>query len=209
MTQAQRDPQDDAPGMTATHDFPTLRTSRLLLREIVAADAPALLEIHGDTDAMKWFGRDPITRLDEAEDMVEQFASLRTPPEMATGVRWGIELRAPGHDPALRGRLVGSCGLFRWLRGWQSCLVGYELARAAQGHGLMREALLAALQWGFEHMLLERVEAMVHVDNTPSLRTLGALGFVDEGVAREAGYWLGRRHDMVRLGLLRREFTAA
>jgi ribosomal-protein-alanine N-acetyltransferase len=69
----------------------------------------------------------------------------------------------------------------------------------------MREALRAAFAWGFEHMALERIEAQVHPENTPSLALLKSLGFVEEGLAREAGFWLGKRHDMVQLGLLRRE----
>ena len=40
--------------------FPVLQTERLLLREIVVADAPALFEIHGDAELMRWFGSDPL-----------------------------------------------------------------------------------------------------------------------------------------------------
>src|SRR5512139_756300 len=43
--------------------FPTIETDRLLLREIVAADAPALFAIHSDAQAMRWFGSDPLTEL--------------------------------------------------------------------------------------------------------------------------------------------------
>ena len=52
--------------------FPTLETPRLVLREIVAADAPALLFIHGDPELMRWFGNDPLPDVAAAE------ASVRT-----------------------------------------------------------------------------------------------------------------------------------
>jgi RimJ/RimL family protein N-acetyltransferase len=39
------------------HAFPLLDTQRLHLREIQMDDAPQLLAIHGDAQAMKWFGR--------------------------------------------------------------------------------------------------------------------------------------------------------
>jgi ribosomal-protein-alanine N-acetyltransferase len=178
--------------------FPVIETARLRLREVVLADAPALLAIHGDAGAMRWFGSDPPTGLAQAEKIVASFAALRTQPN--PGVRWGLERKADG-------RFVGSCGLFRWNRGWQVCSTGYELAREGRGQGLMREALAAAFAWGFEHMALARVEAQVHPDNAASLKLLRGLGFVAEGTAREAGYWLGERHDMVQLGLLRREFA--
>jgi ribosomal-protein-alanine N-acetyltransferase len=203
---------------TPDDSFPTLETLRLRLREIVPSDAPTLLEIHGDAETMRWFGRNPITTLDEAHVLVENFASLRA--SVNTGVRWGLELLEPALSTgasqtpdgrrldALRGRLIGTCGFFRWNRGWRVSMLGYELARAAQGRGFMSEALRTAFAWGFEEMALDRIEAMVHSDNEPSLSLLKSLGFVEEGRAREAGFWLGKRHDMVHLGLLQREFFA-
>lgn len=185
----------------ASDDFPTIETPRLQLREIVPADAPTLLAIHGDPVVMRWFGSDPLTDLAGAEGVIENFAALRR--TAAPGVRWGIAPRTPSPDAA---PLVGTCGFFRWNRGWRTCMVGYELAQEAQGRGYMREALVAACGWGFLHMQLDRVEAQVHPANVASLRLLKGLGFVDEGLQREAALWGGRRHDMVALGLLRREF---
>ncbi len=182
--------------------FPTLDTPRLRLREMIASDAPALLAIHGDPVVMRWFGNDPLVDLDGAERLVENFAALRRLP--APGVRWGIETKASEPAP---NALVGSCGFFRWNRGWRVCMVGYELAQHAQGRGYMREALVAAFGWAFERMDLDRVEAQVHPHNLASLTLLKRLGFADEGLMREAAAWGGRRHDMVALGLLRREFA--
>lgn len=180
-------------------DFPILETDRLLLREIVAADAPALFAIHGDGEAMKWFGTDPLTELAQAEKLVETFAGWR---QLANpGVRWGLQTRDDG-------RLVGTCGLFKWNRGWRSCTLGYELGREAWGRGLMGEALAAALAWGFEQMALHRVEAQIHPQNAASIRLARSLGFVQEGHLRDCGFWQGRHHDLLQFGLLRPEFVA-
>lgn len=189
--------------MTVEDAFPSLSTKRLQLREIVASDAPALLAIHGDREAMKWFGTDPLADLEAAEKVIAGFASMRQSP--CSGVRWGI-VHA---DPARGGALLGTCGVFRWNRGWRTCLTGYELARHAQGQGYMAEALRAVFAWAFQAMAVERIEAQVHPLNTPSLTLLKRLGFVEEGLLREAGYWLGQRRDLVQLGLLQREFVRA
>ncbi|KUM03972.1 GNAT family N-acetyltransferase [Chromobacterium subtsugae] len=181
-------------------DFPTLRTERLTLREITQRDAPALLAIHGDADAMRWYGTDPISSLEQARAMVETFAGWRSLP--APGVRWGLARR---EDDAL----IGSLGLFKWNRGWRSCTLGYELARACQGQGLMGEALRAALAWGFEHMELNRIEAQVHPDNQASLTLLERLDFKVEGRARQAGFWLGRHQDLITHSLLREDSALA
>ena len=176
--------------------FPTIETNRLLLREIVASDAPALFAIHADAQAMRWFGTDPLTELAQAEKLIETFAGWREMPN--PGVRWGIQSKASG-------TLVGSCGLFKWNRGWKSCIIGYELAKVAWGNGFMTEALSEALAWGFRHMELHRVEAQVHPENSASVRLLCNLGFVREGYQREAGFWLGQHHDLLLFALLRRD----
>ena len=189
--------------MTTEDAFPSLSTKRLQLREIVASDAPALLAIHGDREAMKWFGTDPLADLEAAERVIAGFANLRQQP--SPGVRWGI-VHA---DPARGGALLGTCGVFRWNRGWRTCLTGYELARHAHGQGYMSEALRAIFSWAFDKMEVDRIEAQVHPLNAPSLKLLKRLGFVEEGLLREAGLWMGERRDLVQLGLLKREFVRA
>lgn len=163
-------------------DFPTLETDRLILREIVTSDAPVLFAIHGNVSAMRWFGTDPLTDLQQAEKLVETFTAWRQMPN--PGTRWGIQRK-------LDNQLLGSCGLFKWNRGWKSCIVGYELAQSAWGAGFMLEALSAVLPWGFERMELNRVEAQVHPENAASIRLIRALGFVQEGHLREGGVLAG------------------
>lgn len=171
--------------------FPTLRTQRLYLRELVASDAPAVFAIHSDADSMRWFGADPMTDLVQAQALIETFAHWRTQPN--PGTRWGIEWE---------GMLVGSCGLFKWNREWNSCALAFELTPGARGKGLMSEALHAMLDWGIECMQLQRLEALVHPHNSECLRLLERLGFNVEGTLRQAGFWNGRRQDLHILGLL-------
>lgn len=179
--------------------FPLLATPRLNLREITVADAPGLLTIHGDVEAMRWFGSDPIADLAGAKKLIDTFAGWRIMPN--PGIRWGIERK-------LDGELLGTCGLFKCNTGWSSCSIGYELAQSSWGLGYMSEALQAVLVWGFDNMALVRIEAQVHPRNTPSIQLLERLGFVREGLLREAGFWLGQRHDLLHFGLLQQEFHA-
>lgn len=175
--------------------FPALRTPRLSLRELVPTDAPALFAIHSDADNMRWFGADPMTDPAQAKALIETFAQWRT--HANPGTRWGIE-----HN----GELVGSCGLYKWNRAWNSCSLSCELAPTARGQGVMSEALRSVLDWGFAHMHLHRVDAWVHPQNTASHALLQRLGFKIEGTLREAAFWSGQRHDLAMLGLLAREW---
>jgi [ribosomal protein S5]-alanine N-acetyltransferase len=176
--------------------FPIIETKRLVLREIVQADVPALFAVHGNPDSMKWFGVDPIPNEAAAGKLVELFASWRT---MANpGTRWGIQVKG-------KNTLGGTCGLFAWNRGWRKCSIGYELNQKLQGQGYMHEALSACLAWGFENMQLNRVEAQVHPDNSASIRSLERMGFKREGLLRQLGFWGGQYHDMYHYALLRDE----
>ena len=184
--------------MTTSNPFPELETPRLWLREITDADAPDLFQIHGDAERMRLFGSDPLPDLEAARALVKTFREWRTQPN--PGVRWKIQ--RTGETP-----LLGTCGLFHWNRRWQKCVVGFELAREAQGQGYMGEALATVFDWGFANMALNRIEAQVHPENAASQRVLGRLGFVEEGRLRQGGYWGQRFHDLVQLGLLRDDWT--
>ena len=178
--------------------FPSIETSRLRLRELANDDAPVLLSIRGNAHAMRYFGSDPLRELPEAQKLIEKYASWRALPN--PGVGWGLEEKDTGC-------LIGVCGLFAWNREWRKCATGYELHVDAQGKGLMREALRAAYSWGFSEMGLNRIEAQVHPENTPSLRLIEAMGFRREGTLREIAYWGGVFHDLLQLSLLLRDWV--
>jgi ribosomal-protein-alanine N-acetyltransferase len=178
-------------------DFPVLETSRLVLREIMAADAPSLMAFYADPEHMQWYGIEPFSDLAAAEARIRMLAAMRAQPNPATP--WGITLKEDG-------RFVGTCGLFAWNRKWRKCSVGYELVKEAQGLGFMQEALTAALSWGFRVMELNRIEAQVHPKNERSIGLLRRLGFAEEGRLREAAFWGNQYHDMLQYSLLRAEW---
>lgn len=176
--------------------FPVLETPRLVLREVVDADTLALFAIHSDQAQMAWYGADVLVDVDGAAKMVALFKSWRSLPN--PGVRWALQAREGGP-------LLGTCGLFNWNRAWRRCTLGYELAKDAQGQGLMTEALTAALDWGFAQLDLNRVEALIHPRNVPSQQLAQRLGFVSEGLLREVARFNGQHHDMQQWSLLRRD----
>jgi ribosomal-protein-alanine N-acetyltransferase len=178
-------------------EFPKLETPRLVLREIVPADAPAILRMYHDAGHMRWLGADPVSNLAEAALLIKAYAGWRS--QTNPGVRWGLALRGePG--------LIGTCGLYRWRPDYRCCSLVYELAPGRVGAGLMLEAVQAAIEWGHAHMRLNRIEAQVHIDNAPSVRLLEKLAFAREGLLREAGFWGGRYHNLYQYSLLRADW---
>jgi [ribosomal protein S5]-alanine N-acetyltransferase len=87
--------------------------------------------------------------------------------------------------------------------------VGYALATAFQGRGLMCPALDALLADLFCHTSIERVEARCAVDNHASRRVLEKCGFTQEGRLRSYFRLHGRRIDNLLYAVLREEWGRA
>lgn len=82
-------------------------------------------------------------------------------------------------------RIIGSVGLSGFQRGAvQACSLGYGIDAAAQGRGLMREAVARVVDFAFEELGFHRVNAAYVPHNDRSARLLRSLGFVVEGYAR-------------------------
>ncbi|MEY3014398.1 MAG: hypothetical protein RIT45_3133 [Pseudomonadota bacterium] len=99
------------------------------------------------------------------------------------GARLSLRLRRPlGVHPA--GTLVGTIGVSAVERGpFQNARLGYKLASAFEGHGLMYEALCAVLDVCFGPLGLHRVEANHMPENARSAAVLDRLGFERHGIA--------------------------
>ncbi|MFD2171635.1 GNAT family N-acetyltransferase [Tumebacillus lipolyticus] len=178
--------------------FPTLQTERLVLRELRMTDAGAIFANLSDAKTMEYFGMDPLTRLEQVEPIIEK--NLQTYAE-DRGIRWAITFREED-------RLIGTIGYHHIDRAWFRSEIAYELNRSLWGKGVMREALLAVLPYGFDQMNLNRIEGLVSPENVGSLRLLEKSGFTKEGVLKEYMYFGGRFHDAVVYALLKSEFEA-
>ncbi len=178
--------------------LPTIEASRVRLRPLTMADAPALFAIRADVEVSRYLDRPAFTALSQAEASV---ARIQRGFEERTLFQWGVVRR--DHDV-----LVGTVTLMHLELAHGRAEVGYVLGRASWGQGLMREALEALLRVAFETLGLRRLEADVDPRNARSLALAEALGFVREGYLRERYLVAGELQDTVLLGLLAREWRA-
>lgn len=173
--------------------FPVLHTERLILREIVQADACALFAFRSDPEEQK-HNDPPLRTLDEAHDLI-----ARLDAERAHGaLRWGLTLR--GEDV-----VVGLVGYNFWSVPHARAGIGYDLTRSLWGRGLMSEAMTVVLDHGFGAMGLNRVEAHTNAGNAASVRMLRRLGFRLEGTLHEYFHEDGAYHDVALFAMLRRD----
>jgi ribosomal-protein-alanine N-acetyltransferase len=175
-----------------------LSAPRITLRFLTAADAPALYGIFSDREVMRFWSRPPMVDPHEATAHVQDVcANYRS----GDALQLGIE-RNSDHS------LIGTCTLFHFHWGSRRAELGYALARAAWGQGLMHEALNALLTHAFNRVDLRRIEADIDPRNTASARSLERLGFRKEGHLRERWMVDGEVSDSDLYGLLRIDWPA-
>jgi len=175
-----------------------LPTTRLLLRPLVVADAPAVYAMHADPVTLRYWSTPPWAEPALAGELIARDLAA-----MAAGdyIRLGLQRRDDG-------RLIGLCTLFAFYLPSRRCEIGYILARDSWGQGYMHEALLALLDCGFGLLDLNRIEADIDPRNAGSQRTLDRLGFQREGLLRERWIVSGEVCDTALHGLLRRDWLA-
>jgi ribosomal-protein-alanine N-acetyltransferase len=82
--------------------------------------------------------------------------------------------------------IVGVCNYTNIVRGtFQSCQLGYAIAKQCEGQGLMEEALRRTNDFVFSHLGLHRIMAAYLPHNQRSGSLLGRLGFKREGFAEK------------------------
>ncbi len=105
------------------------------------------------------------------------------------------------------GRLAGSIGLFKIDHKNKNAEVGYYIRKECWNKGLATEAIRLMLGFAFRNLKLHRVYARTFKENVASARVLEKAGFKKEGVERECYYKRGRWHDLVRYGILKKEYV--
>ena len=176
--------------------FPNLQTSHLILRRLRSEDADAVFDLFANDEVTRYYDLDRFTSITQAQDLIARFQARF---DRQIGIRWGLAL---SDSPNV---LIGTCGYNIWVRPAHRGLLGYDLNRNHWGQGLMGEALRAILDFGFDAMQLNRVEALTFPQNTASKRLLTKLGFKKEGLLREYEYPKGSPQDMAIYALLARE----
>lgn len=176
--------------------FPEIETARLKLREIADEDAPRLHSVWTDPLVTRYLVLDPFTDLSQTREMISLLKGLHPSGE---GFRWILFADAEREA-------IGTCGFHNWKKEHARAEIGYEMDPRFWGKGLMSEAVLAVLDYGFAEMGLNRVEAFVTVGNRKSLAFLERNGFTCEGTLRQYERARGRYQDQWICSLLKQDW---
>ena len=175
---------------------PTLPTARLRLRPFEDTDANDLFALQSNAYVLRDWDAPPWSERARAERFI---TACRQMAEDGTGARLAA-VRVS--DEAF----IGWCSLTRWNPVHRSARLGYCFDDTAWGHGYATEAARGLLQWTFDTLDLNRVQAETDTRNVASARVLEKLGFVREGMLREDCIVNGEVSDSWVYGLIRRDW---
>ena len=168
---------NDIDGIMARMVLPTprLQTDRLRLRPFEEADANALHTMQSSAHVLRYWDAPPWTERERARKFIEKCHKLS---DDGTGARLAVERHEDG-------AFIGWCSLTRWDPGYRSAEMGYCFTDAAWGQGYATEAARVLLEWAYNSLDLNRVQAETDTRNAASARVLEKLGFVREGTLRQ------------------------
>ena len=171
--------------------FPILYTERLQLIEITQAHLGDLFKLFGDSRVTQFYNVVTLTKEEEAQKYIDWF---RNRFEGKAGIRWGISLKGES-------RIIGTLGFNNFAKNHRANL-GYDLKADFWNKGYATEALKAVIEFGFNDLNINRIEAEVMQGNTASESVLTKLGFIKEGILREWVHWNDKHYDMTMFSIL-------
>ena len=159
-----------------------LRTGRMVMRPVAGFDASAIAALKADPQAFAMMLGGVRNQREAAEELAEDIRAWGA---------WGIGLWS-ARDIETEA-FYGIAGIARRPDG-RGMALRFAFWPEARGHGLAREAALAALRFAHERAGLTRVIAVARESNTASRMLLTSVGMLEEP---ENAFWRDGYHMLV------------
>ncbi len=174
-----------------------LRTARLLLREFVADDWPALHAVESLPEVARYQDFAPRTPEESRDYVLGAVAGAAEDPRLTYDL--AVVLLAGD-------RLVGRVGLGITEPDMREAVLWFTLHPAEWGQGYITEAARALVNAGFRELHLHRICAECDPENIGSWRVLEKIGMRREGHLRENAWIKGEWVDSLIYAVLDREW---
>lgn len=178
------------------HYLPVLETERLLLRNLCFDDAEDIFEYACDPDVPKYSTWSAHQSIEDTYDFLD---AVIADYKNHNSTDWGILHKADN-------KIIGTCGFVNWFPDQFRSEIGYALSKKYWSQGYMPEAVRAIINFGFQLMKLNRIEARCMIENTASARVMEKVGMKFEGVLRQQLFTKGSFYDMKIYSILRTEW---
>ncbi len=155
--------------------FPNLFTERLNLRQLNLEDKNEIRFLRSDESVNKYIDRPRTKTNEEAKNFVEKINKGIARDEW---IYWAISTKN-------NEKLIGTICLWNFSEDKNIAELGFELFPQLQGKGIMHEALMQIVEYGFEILNLKKLEAYTNQQNISSIKLLKKNNFVLEKTIEE------------------------
>jgi ribosomal-protein-alanine N-acetyltransferase len=177
-------------------NLPRLETPRLVLRPVTLDDLEDMFAYSSDEQVTRFLRWGPHRTLADTESYLREV--LREYEEGKDGP-WGIEYRETG-------KVIGSIHLMAINLTHSKAEIGFVLSRSYWNRGLASEALTKVLEYSFESIRLNRIEAFCLVENRDGIGVVKKVGMKQEGTLREYLFQKGALRDFDLYAMLKRDY---
>lgn len=147
--------------------FPKLETKRLILRKLEKCDKAEIFRLRSNDKVNKFIDRPKQKSINEASVFINK---INKGVKNNEWIYWAITLK--DHP-----KLIGTICLWNFSTTKVIAELGYELNPSLQGKGIMNESLLNVIEYGFNSIGLDIIEAYTHKKNNHSTKLLIKNGF--------------------------------
>jgi ribosomal-protein-alanine N-acetyltransferase len=106
----------------------------------------------------------------------------------------------------LQDKVIGEVAISYWDHNNEKNAIGYAIRPEYQRNGYAYEAVVAVIEYMFETMHRNRIQAGVDYDNIASIALLKKVGFKEEGHFRQTEYKNGEWKDSYLFALLKEDW---
>lgn len=153
----------------------TIETARLLIRIDTLEEYTELFNTHTDNELKMLFGflsdEEILVQRNKLEGGIKTYRS--------TCMFFHLIIKESN-------KIIGAASFHNWYPLHRRAEIGYYIKiEEHRGVGYMREAAKAIVEYGFDVLNLNRMEAIIAPDNIPSQKTVEGTGFVREALLKE------------------------
>lgn len=176
---------------------PTIIGERILLRPIVAGDAAAMMADVVDDEARRLTG----THATFTPEQIHRWTASRA--DTDDRIDLAVVERTTG-------RWLGEVVVMDWNPGNRSCGFRIALTADSRNQGVGTEATRLIVDYVFDEIddpPVNRIELEVYAFNPRAISVYERVGFVREGVLRQALHWNGDYVDAILMSIVRSDRT--
>ena len=180
-------------------EYPFLKSDRITLNKIKESDLNDLYEIYSNENLFKFRPGKVKKNKATVQNMIGHFTRDFNKKKM---IFLGIFLNNENE------KLIGIGEIFDFNKKVNSITIGYTLNESYWGNGYATETTKTIVDFLFQHIQINRIQAFVMPENEKSKKVLHRNSFVKEGIIRQGEYWPDKGVvDLELYSILRSEYV--